>query len=61
MTGKSEMTKLWKYNRITGYWVLMRDCFFDRRADWLRIFQSDEPGETFKASRNRPVSPPKGA
>lgn len=55
---KSELTKIWSYNAITGYWKLERDCYFERREDWLRIFRGDEPGKVFKASRVRPVTPP---
>ena len=54
----TDVVKLWKYNRVTGYWVLVRDCYRDRVQDWMRIFQSDEPNEIFRASNRRPVGAP---
>jgi len=52
-----EMVTLWKYNKATGYWCVARDCAHDTAADWLKIFQQDEPGEIFKLSVNRPRNP----
>lgn len=46
--------KLWKYNKITGYWVLVRDCAEDTADTWLFIFQKDEPNEIFKLSKTKP-------
>lgn len=53
------MVSLWKYNRITGYWVLQRSSGYpDTMANWLRIYQQDEPLENFKLAKNRPSKPP---
>ena len=59
MLNKSLLTNIWKYNTTTGYWMLVRDCYFERRDDWLRIFRGDEPDRVFKASRVRPKKAPK--
>lgn len=46
--------KLWKYNRITGYWIIQRECNDNTADRWLAVFQKDEPDELFKLSRNKP-------
>jgi len=46
--------KLWRYNKITGYWILMRDCASNNAAQWLEVFQADEPKEYFKLSNKKP-------
>jgi len=46
--------KLWKLNRITGYWQYVRDCEPATAAQWLAIFQQDEPDEQFKLSTRKP-------
>lgn len=48
------MTKLWSYNKITGYWVMERECSTDTAHEWLAIFQNDEPAKKFKISKNKP-------
>ena len=58
---ESLLTNIWKYCPTTGYWKLVRDCYKDRKDDWLRIFRGDEPDAHFKASKRRPTTPPKGA
>jgi hypothetical protein len=55
---ESRLDKLWRYNRITGYWEYVRDCYKENTASWLRIFSGDEPETVFKASRNRPSGRP---
>ncbi|WP_155638791.1 hypothetical protein [Burkholderia territorii] len=45
---------LWKKNRITGYWTLVREVSASESEQWLSIFQSDEPNEQFKLSYRRP-------
>jgi hypothetical protein len=50
--------KLWKFNKITGYWVFQRDCTNETASRWLKLFQNDEPGEFFKLSKNKPSKPP---
>ena len=46
--------KLWKYNPVTGYWVYVRDCDKQTAAQWLAIFQFDEPKAQFKLSARKP-------
>lgn len=54
-----EDTKLWKYNRRTGYWDLQRTITNPHDEQrWLSIFQKDEPSEVFKLSKNRPSDRP---
>lgn len=46
--------KLWKLNKTTGYWQYVRDCDKQTAAQWLAIFQKDEPTEQFKISARKP-------
>jgi hypothetical protein len=46
--------KLWKYNKITGYWMYIRDVSEYNKSTWLYIYQKDEPNEKFKISKNKP-------
>lgn len=46
--------KLWQYNRVTGYWNLVRSCDPQDAHEWLRIFQEDEPTVLFKLAHRRP-------
>lgn len=58
--GIKEDTKLWKYNRRSGYWDLQRSTVNPHDEEkWLGIFQKYEPSEHFKLSKNRPSSKPK--
>jgi hypothetical protein len=50
--------KLWRYNRITGYWIVQRAVNFDTATRWLAIFERDEPGESFLIGSKRPTRPP---
>lgn len=56
----SLLTNIWRWEPVTGYWKLVRDCYKDRAEAWLKIFRGDEPDVTFKASKRRPIKPPKG-
>ncbi len=49
---------LWKFNRITGLWNHVRTVTPETRDEWLRVFQRDEPGETFVVSKNKPTKAP---
>lgn len=55
---KTEIVRIWQYNRVTGYWLLVRDCYRENAKRWLEIFSGDQPGEVFKAQLRRPKSPP---
>jgi hypothetical protein len=46
--------KLWKYNKVTGYWGLVRECSADTADRWLAIFQADDPDGVYKVSKARP-------
>lgn len=50
--------KLWKYNRITGYWALAKVCDKENAEAWLHIFQNDEPIEAFILSKHKPAGKP---
>lgn len=50
--------KLWKYNRVTGFWVHQRNCLDHEADQWLRIFQRDEPEEFFVLSKKEPKHNP---
>lgn len=45
---------LWKHNPTTGYWELCRACLVEDSAQWLAIFQKDEPYTWFRLSLRRP-------
>lgn len=47
-------TNLWKYNRITGFWVHQRACSAENAEAWLQVFQKDEPTETFRLAKHQP-------
>jgi hypothetical protein len=49
--------KLWRKGPITGLWEYQRTCSKDEAAQWLAIFQRDEPGVTFKLSKVKPKTP----
>ena len=46
--------KLWRYNPVTGYWILVRIVSDETAAAWLATFQADEPTVQFKLSRTKP-------
>jgi len=48
--------RLWKYNKITG-WNVARSVTPDTAVEWLKIWQKDEPKETFVISTRKPPLP----
>jgi hypothetical protein len=50
--------RLWKYNRITGYWKAERDVTSESKDQWLAIFRKYEPKEFFHVSKNKPSFDP---
>jgi hypothetical protein len=50
--------KLWKFNKITGYWNVAREVTKETKDQWLAVFQKTEPIEFFKVSKNRPSKMP---
>lgn len=61
LTMTYEFTYLWKYNKTTGYWEVVRDSLVENAERWLEIFQSDNPNEHFKLAKRRPNAKPAGA
>ena len=51
---KSKPMMLWKYNKDTGYWQVMRDVLPSTASEWLSIYQNDQPSEVFKVSKIKP-------
>lgn len=51
---RAKPLRLWKLDRITGYWELQRDCDPREGHEWLKIFQADEPTALFKLSYKKP-------
>lgn len=45
---------LCKYNKITGYWNIVREVNKETKDAWLKIFKQDEPNEIFKVSLRKP-------
>jgi hypothetical protein len=56
MNRKSAM-RLWKYNKITGFWNVVRTVTPETAVEWLKVWQKDEPKETFVISTRKPPSP----
>lgn len=56
---KYEFTYLWKFNRVTGFWLMVRDSLIENAERWLEIYQGDEPEEFFTLSKKRPYGIPK--
>ena len=48
--------KLWKYKKITGLWNVVRSVTVDSAGEWLKVWQKDEPKETFVVSTRKPPS-----
>lgn len=48
------MLNLWRYNAITGFWRLVRECNNENAEAWLLIFQTDEPDARFVLCKRRP-------
>jgi hypothetical protein len=53
--GNTIMT-LWKYNKVTGYWVYVRGVTPETQKQWLDIYMQDEPDEMFKVSNHKPTN-----
>ena len=55
------MTKLWQFNRVTGYWAFVRSCDDDTASQWDEVYQQDEyqdkpvfPNSCYKLSKIKP-------
>ena len=51
---KAKQLMLWKYNKVAGYWQVMRDVQPSTKAEQLALYQKDEPNEVFKVSKIKP-------
>jgi len=49
--------RLWKYKKITGLWNVVRSVTPDTAVEWLKIWQKNEPKETFVISTRKPPFP----
>jgi hypothetical protein len=49
---------LFRYNKITGYWVQEREVPEDTAEEWQRVYSIDSPGEYFYVSRRWPTHDP---
>ena len=49
--------RLWKYNKITGLWNVVRSVTTESAGEWLKVWQKDEPQETFVVLSRKPPSP----
>lgn len=58
-TVTSELTNIWHWKPIEGYWSIVRDTYPENAARWLEILQGDEPDTHFKVSKRRPLKAPK--
>jgi hypothetical protein len=45
---------LWRYNRVTGYWVQVRRVEDATAEEWLRIYREDDQGTLYVVSKRRP-------
>lgn len=54
----SQLTNIWKYNTVSGCWMLVRDTYKENSKRWLEILKGDEPSVQFKISKRRPVKAP---
>lgn len=50
--------RLWRFNRVTGLWVVERACEPGTGKDWLAVFRKDQPAETFILALRRPSKAP---
>lgn len=56
---------LWRFNNVTGYWILVKQIEIVENAEtWLAIFEKDEPIDQFgcknhfKLSKTKPRKRP---
>lgn len=52
------MITLYKYDRITGYWNIERQCSEETAEQWLKVFSDDAPNEYFYLSHRKPKHNP---
>ena len=42
---------IWRYNKITGYWVHERNCTAETAATWLAMWQKDQPERSVRCGQ----------
>ena len=52
------MVNLYEYNKITGYWKLVRSHEIEDAEEWQRVFHSDAPDAYFWTAKRRPTFNP---
>lgn len=52
----SHSTKLFRFNEVTGAWVLERTCDADTAQQWLAVYRKDSPAEKFVLADKRPTT-----
>jgi hypothetical protein len=45
---------LWMLNKVTGYYKHVRTCSLENAQQWLMMFQTDQPSDTFILSVTKP-------
>lgn len=56
-TASSGDVGLWGYYEDRGTWVLERSCSPETAAQWLAVFQKQQPGIHFEISARKPKQP----
>ena len=54
-----ETIALWKGDTTSGLWRHQRNCLLSESEKWLKIFQSDDPKNVYKLSKNKPSGIPR--
>jgi hypothetical protein len=56
---EAEISSLWKFNKVSGYWNHIRSCNATNCAQWLAVFERDEPDEFFRIAKRKPNDNPR--
>jgi hypothetical protein len=49
----------WRFSVSRGWqWIRERDCDEESAAQWLAVFQRDEPGIEFRVATRKPTRKP---
>lgn len=52
------MVTLWRFNKVSGLWVMERACDTVTAEAWLALYQDDAPNEAFMLSVYKPKHKP---
>ena len=47
VVAESKMLNLYRYNKITGYWIVERQVTAHTSKDWLDLYALDSPHDWF--------------